>query len=64
MKAEETVLSKEEAREVSGSSQGGWSGGHRCGMCGSEMKFDRMQQGSSPAVYRCPVCGNEDVFPS
>ena len=53
-------LTPEQLEKTAG---GDWDGHHNCGICGSEMKFQRTQEGYCPAVYVCPICGNIDVFP-
>jgi hypothetical protein len=62
MKMEENrkELQPEELKQAAG---GEWDGHHTCGICGSEMKFLRKQEGAFPAVYECPRCKNVDVFP-
>lgn len=35
---------------------------HICGICGSDMRFLREQEGASRYVFQCPRCSNIDVF--
>ena len=61
MEEKKKELSTEQLEKASG---GEWDGNHNCGICGSEMKFLKTQEGALPAVYICPRCKNIDVFPN